>query len=606
MSSTATLVDVPVAPRPARGAPPPPSPSGPPGPGTGTPSTAGSSQPQVSDDGLERGIGFIGLLWSSVGSIIGSGWLFGALIAATVAGPSALIAWVIASIIVILLALVHAELGGLFPVSGGTSRFPHYAFGGFAGMTFGWASYLQAATTAPIEVLAVIQYLSTAHWAHDLYRANGTLSGTGIIAAVILMGLFVVLNLIGIRWLTRANTAITSWKVVIPVFTILVLLATHFHVGNFTAGGGFFVHGSAIHSILVAIPTGGIVFSLLGFEQAVQLGGEAANPKRDLPRAVILSILIGAGIYILLQLVFIGSISPHLLATQHTWANLGSGSSNPAVVALNAGPFYTVTQVAGLAWLAFILRLDAVICPFGSGLIYSTTTSRISFALARNGYVPDQFQQTSRRRVPVFGILFATAVGLLFLLPFPSWSKLVGIATSSSVLMYAGAPLALAALRKTKPDLPRVYRLPFVRVLAPLSFICATWIIYWSGWQTLTTLMVAMLIGYVLMGLSYLLRLNAEAPKIEWRGALWVIPYFLGLLVISYFGGFGSGGIIGGIGIFKHVLDHGGNNALGLVGGLVASAAWSLAIYHLALACRLPEGDVDRYVAEVFPPPAGE
>jgi amino acid transporter len=91
-------------------------------------------------EGLERRIGFIGLLWTSVGSIIGSGWLFGALIAATVAGPSALIAWVIASVIVILLALVHAELGGLFPVSGGTSRFPHYAFGSFAGVTFGWAS----------------------------------------------------------------------------------------------------------------------------------------------------------------------------------------------------------------------------------------------------------------------------------------------------------------------------------------------------------------------------------------------------------------------------------------------------------------------------------
>jgi amino acid transporter len=557
-------------------------------------------------EGLDRGVGFIGLLWSSVGSIIGSGWLFGALIAATVAGPSALIAWIIASIIVILLALVHAELGGLFPVSGGTSRYPHYAFGSFAGVTFGWASYLQAATTAPIEVLAVIQYLSTARWAHDLYRSNGTLSGTGIIAAVVLMSLFVMLNLAGIRWLTRANSAINWWKIVIPVFTIIVLLATHFHVGNFTAGGGFFVHGSAIKSILIAIPSGGIVFSLLGFEQAVQLGGEAANPRRDLPRAVIFSILIGAAIYILLQIAFIGSISPHLLLTQHTWTNLGAGNTNPGVVALNAGPFYAVAQVAGLAWLAFILRLDAVICPFGSGLLYSATTSRISYAMARNGSLPKQFEQTSRRQVPVFGVFFATAIGLLFLLPFPSWSKLVGIATSSSVLMYAGAPLALAALRKSKPDLPRVYQLPAVRVLAPLAFVFATWIIFWSGWQTLTTLMVAMLIGYVVVALSYLFRLNPEAPKMDWRAAAWILPYFLGLLVISYFGGFGAGGIIGGIGVFKHVLDHGGNNDLGLVGGLVASAAWSLVIFRLAVSCRLPEAEVDRYVADVMPSPVAE
>jgi amino acid transporter len=565
-----------------------------------------SPRTAVDADGLDRGIGFIGLLWTSVGSLIGSGWLFGALIAATVAGPSALIAWGIASVIVILLALVHAELGGLFPVSGGTSRFPHYAFGSFAGMTFGWASYLQAATTAPIEVLAVIQYLSTASWAHGLYRANGTLSGGGIIAAIILMTLFVVLNLIGIRWLTRANNAITSWKIVIPVFTIIVLLATHFHVGNFTAGGGFFVHGAAVKSILVAIPTGGIVFALLGFEQAVQLGGEAANPERDLPRAVILSILIGAGIYFLLQVVFIGSISPSLLTSQHTWTNLGSGNSNPAVVALNAGPFYTVTKIAGLAWLAFILRLDAVICPFGSGLLYLTTSSRISFALSRNGYVPAKFEKTNGARVPVFGILFTTGIGLLFLLPFPSWSRLVGIATSSSVLMYAGAPLALGALRESKPDLPRVYRLPAAGVLAPLAFVFATWIIYWSGWQTLTTLIVAMLIGYVLVAVSYRLDLNPSASKIDWGAATWIVPYFIGLLVISYFGDFGPGGVIGGIGIFKHVLDHGGNDALGLVGGLVACALWSLVIYRVAIAQRLPEADVDRYLAGVCPPPIAD
>src|SRR5580700_10191533 len=130
MSITAAAPQLAVAP-PSRGVAAPPS----------------STETTTDGDGLDRRIGFIGLLWTSVGSLIGSGWLFGALIAATIAGPSALIAWGIASVIVILLALVHAELGGLFPVSGGTSRFPHYAFGSLAGMTFGWASYLQAATT---------------------------------------------------------------------------------------------------------------------------------------------------------------------------------------------------------------------------------------------------------------------------------------------------------------------------------------------------------------------------------------------------------------------------------------------------------------------------
>jgi hypothetical protein len=123
--------------------------------------------------------------------------------------------------------------------------------------------------------------------------------------------------------------------------------------------------------------------------------------------------------------------------------------------------------------------------------------------------------------------------------------------------------------------------------MAPVGFVCATWIIFWSGWQTDTTLMVAMLIGYVLMAASYAFKLNPRAPKMDWGAAVWIIPYFVGILVISYFGTFGKGGIIGGVGVFKHVLDHGGNNDLGLIGGLIASAAWSLIIYYVAMWKRL-------------------
>lgn len=553
------------------------------------------------DEGLDRGVGFLGLLWSSEGSIIGSGWLFGALVAGGIAGPSAIIAWVVASIIIILLALVHAELGGLFPVSGGTSRFPHYAFGSFAGATFGWASYLQAASVAPIEVLATIQYASTYSFAKSWYVPHappspGTLHGAGYLVAIGLMFVFVVINLIGIRWLARSNNVITSWKVAIPVLTIIILLIGHFHSGNFSAGGGFFVKGAALKSILIAIPNGGIVFALLGFEQAVQLGGEARNPKRDLPRAVIVSILIGAAVYILLEVAFVGGLSPALIAREHTWANLS------AYGPLAAAPFYTVAKIAGIAWLATILRIDAIISPGGTGLVYTTSSSRLSFGLSRNGYVPTAFERTGGAKVPIFGVVFAAIIGLLFLLPFPSWSALVSIVTSASVLMYAAAPLALGALRRQKPNLPRVYRLPFGHVLAPAAFVCATWIIYWSGWQTNTTLMVAMLIGYVLIGASYAFKLNPKAPKMDWTAAAWIIPYFVGMLVISYFGTFGAGGIIGGIGPFKHVLDHGGNNDLGLIGGLLVSAAWSLTIYYLAMRLRLSEERVDEYVRDVYPP----
>ncbi len=563
-------------------------------------------------EGLDRGVSFIGLLWASETSIIGSGWLFGALGAAVIAGPSAILGWVLGSVIILLLALVHAELGGLFPVSGGTSRFPHYAFGSFAGATFGWASYLQAASVAPIEVLAAVQYLSTAHWARNFFHvsaaagaAGGTLHGWGYLAAAILMVLFVIINIVGIRWFARINNAITTWKVAIPVVTILILLIGHFHGSNFGhAGGGFFTSHNAIKNILLTLPAG-IIFSLLGFEQAVQLGGESANPARDLPRAVILSILIGAVVYILVQVAFIGALKPSVLSANGGW--LGLGTSKSAVAGkLAAGPFFTLVSIAGISWLATVLRIDAVISPGGTGLMYETASARLSFGLSKNGFVPTAFEEVSASRVPVFGVIIATLVGVLFLLPFPSWAKLVGIVTSASVFMYAGAPVALGAMRRQKPDLPRSYRLPAADILAPLAFAGAGWVILFSGWQTYSTLVVALLLGYALIWVSYALKLNPRAPAMDWQAAPWIIAWIAGMGVVAYLSDFGAGGIIGGIGIFKHVLDQGGTDDIGLWGGIIASGLFSLIIYFWAIATRLPDSKVDEYVRDVYPPPVAE
>src|SRR5919199_5758081 len=123
--------------------------------------------------GLRREIGAIGLLWASTGSIIGSGWLFGARGALSTAGPAAVISWAIGALAILLLALVHAELGGMYPVAGGTARFPHYAFGGAVGASFGWFSWLQAATVAPIEVMAVIQYGQHYSFAQHWMKISG-------------------------------------------------------------------------------------------------------------------------------------------------------------------------------------------------------------------------------------------------------------------------------------------------------------------------------------------------------------------------------------------------------------------------------------------------
>ncbi len=530
---------------------------------------------------LRRDVGFFGLLWISTGTDLGSGWLFGAFAAVTIAGPAALIAWAVASVIIILLALVHAELGSMFPESGGTGRFPHYAFGSLAGATFGWFSYVQAATIAPIEVLAAIEYLSTASWASGLYHpSTGTLSPSGVLVAIVMMLLFVTVNLLGIRWLSRANSIITVWKVAIPIATIAILMTTHFHPGNFTAAGGFFVHGSPgpAESILRAITGGGIVFSLMGFEGALQIGGESSDPARDLPRAVIGAALLCTVIYVGAQVAFIGALEPATLLHYGTWTGLAADTQ------LAQAPFFALTAMLGLVWLSTLLRVDAVISPSGTGLLYLTSASRLSFGLSRSGYIPKVFLvEEHRTRVPILGVLLSAGLGLLFLLPFPSWSKLVSVVTGAAVLMYAGAPLALGALRRSQPEAHRSYRLPLAGLLAPLAFVAATLIVYWAGWQTISTLMLVLLLGFGLMALARVLRLDEDPPRIEWMAGWWLFPYLGGISLLSYLGNFGPGGILGGVGPFHDVLV-GGQGRIPLWVDMGVVTVFSLVVYAGAMA----------------------
>jgi amino acid transporter len=243
--------------------------------------------------GLRRNVGLTSLMFISLGSIIGSGWLLGALTAAKAAGGASLISWLLAGVIIILLALVHAELGAAYPLAGGTARFPRLAFGSIAGFTAGWVAWLQAVTIAPIEVEAALSYLD--HIWPGMVDQNGALVGKGLVIAVILMLVFTLINVAGVNWLAESNKATVIWKTAVPVVTIVVLISVAFHGSNFTAGGGFAPFGA--HGVFAALPLG-VVFALQGFEQAVQMGGEAKNPQKDMPRAVIGAVLIGTLIYI--------------------------------------------------------------------------------------------------------------------------------------------------------------------------------------------------------------------------------------------------------------------------------------------------------------------
>jgi amino acid transporter len=478
------------------------------------------SETRPADVGLKREIGLIGATWASETSIIGSGWLFGAFLATQAAGPAALYGWLIGGVCVVILALLHAELGAMYPIAGGTARFPHLAYGSVAGISFGFFSWLQAVTVAPVECFAVMTYGSY-YW-HGLLKANGNLTGLGFLMTVILMAIFTGINFLAVGLFARVNSAITWWKVAIPVLTIIILF-TQFHSGNFSPPGGFMPNG--IKAVFAAIPGASIVFAYLGFEQADQLAGEIKNPKRNLPLAIIIAVLLGTTIYVLLQVVFIGAMPPDQLTKGF------GGITNPTII---AGPFAAVAALAGLGFWATILRIDAFASPFGTGLIYQTSTSRVSYGLARNRYFPQPFSLVNRNGVPWFSLIMAFVFGLFFLLPFPSWHSLVVLVTGASVLMYAGAPLSIGAFDRTLPDADRPYRIPIRKVLSPLAFIICSMLIYWSGFTTVWKLGVCLLIGYILIGICMVF--DKQRPPLDWKSAYWLIPYLIGMGIISWQG----------------------------------------------------------------------
>ena len=480
--------------------------------------------PDIFHGELKRDVGLRGLTMISLGSIIGSGWLLGALGAATAAGPASLLSWILAGGILGVLALVHAELGAAYPLSGGTARFPFLGFGALGGFTGGWMSWIQAVTIAPIEVEAALTYLESTSLHPGFVHANGTLTGSGIVVAGIAMAVFTTINVMGVRWLAESNNITMIWKLAVPTITIIVLLIVSFTASNFSAGGGFLPFGAK--GVFRALPLG-VVFALQGFEQAIQVGGESRDPQHDIHRAVIISMIVGVIIYLLLEVAFIGAINPTDVA--HNWNNPIPGQGA-------FGPYATLATAAGVGWLATVLYIDAVISPAGTGLVYAGTSARTSYALSRVGYVPPALGQVDKRGVPFVSLIFCWVIGMLVFLPFPSWSGMVGLVTTATVLMYAMAPASLAALRRSDPDRPRPYRLPAAKILAPFSFVCANFIVYWAGWNTIFWLYIFIIAGFVVFFVYQAVAPPGRKLTIHWRNAAWIPPWLIGIGIISYLG----------------------------------------------------------------------
>jgi len=427
-----------------------------------------------SDKQLRRALSFQDLFMISFGGVVGSGWLFAVAYSAFYAGPAAVVSWIIAGIFMIAIALCFSETASALHKTGQLVRGPLYSHGGYTGYIIGTAYILGSITVPAIEAEAVITYLTAYPQFTALVGNNGLLTLEGVGVAILLLIGFFFLNYVGVRFLGLFNSIVTWWKLIIPTLTVIFLF-TVYKASNFTAGG-FVPYGWP--GVFIAIPTAGIGFAYLGFRGAAQFAGEAKNPQRDAPRAIILSIGSAVVLYVLLQVVFIGAINwgaNGLVAGQ--WTQLPN-------TAIFAKPFYEVMKQAGPALLggfASILLVDAVVSPSGTGWVFLGEATRAVYGVGADGFFPRGLLSIQRRtRIPWVALIATTVVGAIFIAPFPSWFIFADFVTDVFTISLLMGPLTLYVLRRYAPGIHRPFKLPAALWIGAVAFIGGALIIYWS------------------------------------------------------------------------------------------------------------------------------
>lgn len=468
---------------------------------------------------------FIGL-----GSIFGSGWLFAASHVSAIAGPAGIVSWLVGGVAVFLLGLVYCELGAALPRAGGVVRYPEYSHGTLLGWLMGFITLIAFSSLIAIEVEACRQY--AAAWFPALSRPGSTHPTLwGWLLQFALLVLFFGLNYFSVKTFALANNIVSVFKFLVPLLVIVVLLA-HFDGGNLHRHG-FAPAGAA--GVEAAISAGGIIFAYLGLTPIVSVASEVRQPQRTIPIALILSVALSTVIYVLLQLAFLGAVPAERLAGG--WAGIDKAFSLP---------YRDIALALGMGWLATLVVGDAIVSPSGTGNIYMNATPRVAYGWARSsGILPVLTRVDARSGIPRPALWFSFALSVFWTLPFPSWETLIGVVSAALVLSYAVAPVTVAALRRSAPELERPFRVRGLAVLGPVSFIVAALIVYWSTWATLSWLLglqVAMFAGYVLYrwpDVAGRARLRRQV-----RSGAWLIVFFLLVMAVSYLGTFGGTGAI--------------------------------------------------------------
>ncbi|MCF6514721.1 amino acid permease [Lactobacillus sp. S2-2] len=467
----------------------------------------------------------------ALSSIIGSGWLFGSWEASKVAGPAAIISWVVGAIVIGAIAFNYIELGTMFPESGGMSKYAQYSHGSLLGFIASWANWVSLVTLLPIEAVAAVQYMSSwpwkwASWTHGFVQ-NGTITNLGLLVVFLFILIFTLLNYWSVDLLTKFTEMTSAFKIIVPLLTIILLLASGFHGSNFTGAntggmGGFFPYGTA--PIFAATTVSGIIFSYNAFQTIINIGSEIENPKKNIGRGIIIALVISIIIYVMLQFTFVGVIDPDTLA-KVGWHGIQFNS-----------PFADLALLLNIHWLVILLYLDAFVSPFGTGVSFVASTSRTLAAMTENGHMPKFLGKINKKwGTPRIAMIVNWIISCIMVSIFRNWAVLASVISTSTLIAYLTGPVTLASLRKYAPEFKRPVKINLAKIMAPLAFVLASLAIYWAMWPTTIQVIIVILIGFPFY-FFYEFKGGWEDSIKKLKGSAWMLFYLIFISGISYIG----------------------------------------------------------------------
>jgi APA family basic amino acid/polyamine antiporter len=445
------------------------------------------------DKGLKRTIGTMGLIALGIGAIIGAGLFTSTAEAiANHTGPAVTISFVIAGIGCALAGLCYAEFASMIPIAGSAYTYAYATMGEFIAWIIGWDLVLEYGVASAKVATSWSEYLNKLlsnvfhiqipyEFSHSPFQQ----SADGVHGIMNIPALFIILllSLVLVRGV-KGSSLVNSIIVVIKVAIVLLFIGfgwsyinpdnyTPYIPANTNVSGEFGWTG-------IFAGAGVVFFAFIGFDAVSTAAQEAKNPQRDMPKGILLSLLICVVLYILFA---------HILAGVANYTEFRTVGQEASVT------YVIDTYMKGYGWLSTLITI-AILAGFSSViLVMLMGQSRVFFSMSNDGLVPKIFSQLHPKfKTPwKSNFLFFIFVGLIAaFIPASIISDMTVIGTLFAFVLVC---IGIIVLRKTDPSLPRPFRTPWVPIIPILGILVCSGLIYTLGPANWLRLIVWLIVG---------------------------------------------------------------------------------------------------------------